>query len=433
MSPLPTPRSPSIGKYYLYQATSTVGFITPVFVLFLLARELSFAQIAALSAINWVTVTLGEVPTGYLGDRIGRRNSLLASTTLMALSMLGFVVADSFPSFVILYVLWGIGMTFTSGSESAWLYETLKSDLAEGEFTRIRGRGGSIKRWVGAVTMTVGGFLYVADHTLPFLVGTAWHILGVPILLTMSHNPGYGTEDPGNTGGGEEVSAEREGPGPIGSIEALGLVRNALLEPPLRSFVLYVGLLFAAVGAANTYVQPITVDVFETHLRAIETLLPVPPEATLGVMYAGFQAVSAVASYYAGEVEAVLGVRDSVRFGVPLVGVALVVPLAVPVLAIPVFFAMRAASTVAQPIASRHLNDRIASAGRATVLSAASMAYAILRIPLILAGGIAADVLGPLVAVAGFGTVVLVAAAAIAVVEPPLDDGETEDVATNVN
>jgi len=64
-------------KYYLYKATKAVEFYRPVMYLYFLSQGLSFTQIALLEAAYNVTTVLGEVPTGYVGDRIGRRDSLL--------------------------------------------------------------------------------------------------------------------------------------------------------------------------------------------------------------------------------------------------------------------------------------------------------------------------------------------------------------------
>jgi MFS family permease len=395
---------PIVRRYYLYQATATVGFITPVFTLFVKSRGLLWSEVATLSAILWVVVTLGEVPTGYVGDRIGRRNSLVASTGLMAGSLLGFVVADSFLAFAALYAVWALGMTFNSGAESAWLYETLAERGIEGKFTHVRGRAGSIKRWAGVVAMVGGGFLYVLEPALPFLVGAAWHALGIPLLVTLPRD-----------GSGDEE-------GTLGVGDSVGIVRRALFRPPLRSVVLYVGLLFGAVGASNTYVQPIAVDVVESGGMGLLATLPlprVPPEATLGFLYAGFTAVSAVASYHAGTVEEYLGGDRAILLVPPAVGVVLVLPAAVSAVAIPTFLLMRSADPLVRPIVNRRLNDGIESAGRATVLSAASMAYGVVRIPLVLAGGVVADAFAPLVAVSAFGVVLVVGTLATHLVETP--------------
>lgn len=116
-----------VGKYYLYQATATYGFFWPVFTIFLLSRDLTFTQIGVLGSISAGLVVVGEVPTGYVGDRIGRRNSLVVGPVLLTTSLLGFVLAQTFLAFVVLFALWALGLAFRSGSGDAWLYETSRS------------------------------------------------------------------------------------------------------------------------------------------------------------------------------------------------------------------------------------------------------------------------------------------------------------------
>jgi MFS family permease len=94
----------SILKYYLYKSTKAVEFYRPIMYLFFLAQGLNFTQIAILEAIYNLTTLLGEIPTGYIGDRVGRRNSLLAGTALISLTLLGIGLSSSFWTLAILYV-----------------------------------------------------------------------------------------------------------------------------------------------------------------------------------------------------------------------------------------------------------------------------------------------------------------------------------------
>jgi MFS family permease len=82
-------------KYYLFRAVGNPGFIYPIYVLYLLLHGLSYAQIGAIGAIQSVVVT-GEMPTGYVGDRIGRRNSLLIAQVLSTVSALGLIFGEGF-------------------------------------------------------------------------------------------------------------------------------------------------------------------------------------------------------------------------------------------------------------------------------------------------------------------------------------------------
>lgn len=165
-------------KYYLYKATKSVEFYRPIMYLFLLAQGLNFTQIAILEAIYNLTTLLGEIPTGYIGDRVGRRNSLLIGTVLISVTLLGIGLANTFLSLAVLYVFWSGGYNFRSGSEDAWLYYTLTDELSEREFARVRGRGESAALCVGAGAAVVGGYLGSVDLSYPWFVAAAALVSG---------------------------------------------------------------------------------------------------------------------------------------------------------------------------------------------------------------------------------------------------------------
>ena len=408
--------SSTIAKYYLYQATVSFGFFSPIFTLFLLDRGLDYTAISTLSMLYAVVTVVGEVPTGYVGDRIGRRNSLLASSAFMTLSILGFVVVESFLGLAVLYVLWALMMVFKSGTGDAWLYDTLEAELDGDRFARVRGRGGSVNRAVTVVAMLAGGVLYSVDHALPFLASGVLNGAGVVVLLTLPENRQYVDGGDGSDGSDESFAV----------FDALPVIRRRFSRPPLRSFVAYAALFFGVVTVANMYVQPVTTRVLGF------------PEASLGVLYAAFTAVAAVASYCAGPVGDRFGVRGTLLVAPVLLGLFLLAPLAWPLLAFPAFFAVRGSNALLAPLVSQYVNDRVESVGRATVLSAASMAYALAKLPFYLLAGTVADAISPLVAVGVLGAALVVAVAAVRVVSSPFganevdasDDSAGEDAAS---
>lgn len=386
-------RPPSVvSKYYLYQATRTFGFFWPVFTLFLLARDLSYTQIALLNSLSAGVVVVGELPTGYVADRIGRRNSMVVSSVLYAVSILGFAVAESFPEFVVLWTVWAFAQTFRSGAGAAWLYETLEDRLDESAYTHVRGRGGSVNRWVGAGTMLAAGPLYGVDNRLPFLAAGLLNAGGVAVLLTMPKTSVFDGDRPS-----EET---------FSLVDAVPLFREQLSRPPLRSVLVYAAVFFGVVRAADEFVQPVAVDAGV-------------PVSAIGTLYAGFTAVSAVASYFAGDVEDALTTRWAVVGITGITAALLVVPAFLPVVALPTFFAMKSANTLVRPIVSGYLNDHAESVGRASLLSAASLVYALARVVLQPVGGVVADRRSPLWGFAALGGLFLVVAVAVFVVEAP--------------
>ncbi|WP_267161810.1 MFS transporter [Halovenus salina] len=394
----------AVFKYYLYRLSDSVGFIWPVFTLFLLWNGLSYTQIGTLSAVSAILVVVFELPTGYIADRIGRRNTLAAGMAAMSLSLAGFVVADTFRAFVVLYIIWSLSMALHHGTDDAWLYATLRTSADEDSFTRIKGRGGAVYQLGSAVTMIAGGFLYVAHPVFPFVASAVLNLGGVAVVLSMPRNPQF--EGPSESTTGPRATVH--------------LLRTKLLRPPLRAFVAFVALFFGVIAAADSYIQPIVVDVLAGLSAPSVSTLAVPEEATLGFVYAGFAVVAAVASYHADTVRAWSGLRAALIAVPAVVAAALVVPVLVPVAALPVFFVMKGGEALSKPLVGQYLNDRTAETERATVLSAASMSYAVVRAPLKPLAGVVADASAPTTAVATLGVVFIAGAGVLFVVTTPV-------------
>ncbi|MCT9095551.1 MFS transporter [Haloarchaeobius sp. HME9146] len=390
----------SVVRYYLYKATKAVEFYRPVMYLYFLSQGLTFTQIAALEAVYNLTTVVGEVPTGYVGDRVGRRNSLLLGTSVIAATLVGLGFAETFPAFLGLYALWSLGYTFRSGSEDAWLYDTLTVELSEDAFARVRGRGESMALLVGVVGAVVGGYLGSVDLRYPFWVAAGLTAVGIPVLLSMPEPESV------EGAGGDVLSVRR----------ALGIIRGALTRRRLRAFVLYYYVLFAAVlYLVFIFVQPI----FETVTLDLG-LAQAQVEQALGWYYAGISLVGAALSYNAGAIEEHVGLRTWFLV-LPLgVGAALGAMWAVPVLALPVLLLVRGVADTTATLASQYVNDRIESTGRATVLSAMAMVSAVTVVPFQLGSGVLSDAVSPLFALAVAGGVLAVGSVVVWLWEAPI-------------
>jgi MFS family permease len=377
-----------VRRYYLYMGTVSTGFITPIFTLFLLFRELTYTDIATLSMVYAVLTVIGEIPTGYVGDRIGRRDSLVVSSVMMVASILGFVVVGSYAGLLLLYVLWALALVFRSGSGDAWLYDTLESSLQAERFTHVRGRGVAVQRAVTVIAMLAGAWLYSLDPRLPFVASGLLNVASIPVLLTLPRNRQFGPDG----------SADR-----LRIRESVSVIVEALRQPAVGVVVLLVAVFIGAAGATNTYIQPIAVGPLAF------------PEASLGLLYAGFTAVASIGAAGAGWIEHRLGERTVLVVAPIGLGAILLLPILAPLLALPAFVLMRGGRPLVESLASGYLNRHTGSVGRATVLSAASMAYAGAKLPFYLLGGVVADAISPVVAVGALGLAALGAGGAILV------------------
>jgi MFS family permease len=393
--PLPA----NIVKYYLYKGTKAVEFYRPIMYLFFLAQGLSFTQIVILEAIYNLTTVLGEIPTGYLGDRIGRRNSLLIGTALIAVTLLGIGLSGSFLTLAGLYVCWSMGYNFRSGSEDAWLYDTLTDDVSTDRFAHVRGRGEAVALAIGAGAAVTGGYLGSLDLTLPWFVASGVTALGVPVLLTVEDPESYEASDT-----------------TLGFRQALGIIREVLSRSNIRALVLYYYVLYAAVTyIVFVFLQP----VFETVVTDVG-VSPTAIESLLGVFYAAYSLVGAALSYYTGAIREYVGMRAWFLLLPFLVGGALIGMYFVPLLALPTFLLARGLADVTQTFAGQYVNDRIETVGRATVLSAMAMVSALTVIPFQLGSGVISDLVSPLFALAIAGAVLIGGSGVILLWEQPI-------------
>lgn len=401
-----------IRRYYLYRAALSTGFITPIFTLFLL-RSLTFTEVGTLSALYSVLSVVGEMPTGYVGDRLGRRASLLLSVFFTVGSLAGFVLVEGFLAYTFLYALWALALTFRSGSIDAWLYDILEERLDADRFSHVRGRGDAVQKWIGAVSMIIGGLLYGIDPTYPFVAAVAFNSLGFLALFSLPKNRQYADD----ADGGDR----------LGPMEAVTIIREQLARPPLRSLVAYVALFYAIVGVAQAYIQPTVVESLAPYAAGFGIEIPTEGATAvarsgqagtalalgLGVTYAVVTVISSVGGYYAGTIEDRLGVRRAVVLVSLVAALALVVPLWLPLLIIPTFTLMRTAGPVIQPIANGYINDHVEEGGRATLLSAVSMSHMTLRAPLAIGAGVLADATTATTTVAALGGLFLVGGGAV--------------------
>ncbi|MCJ7723251.1 MAG: MFS transporter [Anaerolineales bacterium] len=115
-----------------------------------------------------VTVMLFEIPTGVVADVYSRRLSVIIGFFLIGT---GFLVEGLFPVFLAILlaqVLWGVGYTFTSGAMQAWISDEIGEERANKAFLRANQAG------------LAGG---LGGMVIAILIGSSTSI-NIPILLS---------------------------------------------------------------------------------------------------------------------------------------------------------------------------------------------------------------------------------------------------------
>ena len=149
--------------------------------LFFYLRYFSFAQIATLWAIQMAAGIIFEVPTGAIADTIGRRKSIVISYIIGAVSLFVFPFTTAFPVFAALEVLKGLSNAFYSGSLEALIYDDLKEQQKEDEYTQVSANIESINWTAWAISSVGGGYLYYWRFQSPWLIQAVMFVVGVVV------------------------------------------------------------------------------------------------------------------------------------------------------------------------------------------------------------------------------------------------------------
>ncbi len=118
-------KKPNFGKdvTVLLIESALTNFILFMPVAYLLFRDLGMNQfqIGLIQFVFAVTMLLFEVPTGYFADRVSRKISNASGDIFLAVAVLIYFFATGFWHAVMAEVIFGIGLSLTSGADTALL------------------------------------------------------------------------------------------------------------------------------------------------------------------------------------------------------------------------------------------------------------------------------------------------------------------------
>lgn len=157
----------------------------PTIYLFFQENGMDIQDIMILQAIYSVTVAIIEIPSGYVADVLGRKNSMIVGTAFGFFGIIIYAFSFGFWGFLPAALCLGVGQSFVSGSDTALMYDSLKEMNREKDFIKLEGRTISMGNFAEAVAFIIGGLL--ADITLrtPFYYQIGIAFAGVLIAFLL--------------------------------------------------------------------------------------------------------------------------------------------------------------------------------------------------------------------------------------------------------
>ena len=341
----------NILRYYIFNLM--FGFATgslAIWVLFVIDKHgFSLSLIAFLNIVFFLTMTLGEVPTGIVADVYGRKISLAFGAIFLSCGYLLFSFAPDLFLLLVSYILAGIGFTFLSGAQEALLFESLVKDQRGDEYTRITGRATALRFGVAAVGTVLTGFFATIDIALPTIISGITFGLMLIVIFTFKEPAISETNESATRGYFKTLR------------DAVHTIRQ---QRTLRYAIVYLTLISLFSWLINSqFVQP--------YARGLGV-----PLALIGIALMLMRLSNMLGSAKASHIADKLGERSTL-FAIPLITIFCLILLVV-WQAIPALIGVAVITFVAavmRPIVLNIIQNQVADQMRATVLSLQNLVF----------------------------------------------------------
>ncbi len=162
--------------FCIYTIFSSFILTRGIFLVFLLEKGLSMFEVSLYQSVFFISTTIFEVPTGYIGDRFGKEKSMIIGLLLLSANSI-FMTVNTIPFLLlVLASMDAIAYSFISGSDRALLYEILEKTSDEEKYLKINSRVLVIQSAVTGLAVFTGSFLVTINWNLPYIL-TAFSFL----------------------------------------------------------------------------------------------------------------------------------------------------------------------------------------------------------------------------------------------------------------
>lgn len=174
--------------YPRYAFLSDAYFWLPVFFLYF-SEMLTLDEVLLLEMVYYIGVYVMEVPSGWFSDRFGRRITMLLAAVILAISYGMIFAGSSFLVFAIAQFLKAAGISFKSGTETAFHFDSLKAIGLEEEFGKREARVARNRFLGGAAAALIGGLVAIWALQMAYLVACVFAILMIVLVYRFFEPP----------------------------------------------------------------------------------------------------------------------------------------------------------------------------------------------------------------------------------------------------
>lgn len=205
-------------------------------IIFLLYKDLSLREVNFLLAFGFFIVWIGEIPTGLVADKYGRKASIIIGLILHLIYLYTFIEKQGYYILLFASIFSGLYTCFISGSLEAWVVENTDRPIEE-----IFSNNNIIRNVAGVTAGIFGAILASKNLVYPWIFS---FIISIVLLIFMiffvSDNFRYTSEDKKQT------------------IKSISMNSLSIVKNNKEIFIIFIVALFIALSnsAANVFQQP---------------------------------------------------------------------------------------------------------------------------------------------------------------------------------
>ncbi len=322
-------------------------FSVPIIVLFWQDHGLSMTQIMLLQSLYEICVTLLEIPTGYIADIYGRRQSLIWGSLIHALGILYYAISSDFVWFMVAELIFAVGISLISGANSAFLYDMLLEKGQELRYKKVLGNSTFYMLIAMAVTNILWWFIGDVSFVWTFWLSFLFNIPSVFIAMSMKES---------------KRSKKIIKKWYLHQLRLI-LKKSFVENKQLRYLLIWIGLIYGLNNIALWFYQ----IYFDTAWLSI---------VYFGFLFASFQIIAWLSWKYAHKIEEFLGQKKSIVLMLVLMGISyLLMWQFILIIWFLFVFLQQFVRWFSMVVFTDYINKLIDSENRATILSIQSMLY----------------------------------------------------------
>ena len=160
------------------------GFWSLLFLRFVTDLDFEPIELVLLGTVFELTILAAEIPTGVVADVYSRKWSVIVSYLMIGPAVVVAAFAEPFWALALVHVAMGVGATFESGAETAWITDELGSSAAAEPLLLRRAQWQLVAGVVGLLGFGTLGALTTLSTALAGvgLVATSW---GIALMVLM--------------------------------------------------------------------------------------------------------------------------------------------------------------------------------------------------------------------------------------------------------